>query len=72
MFLGEQQIDEAYISEVLLNSVLSLHILDEEKQNMLKQHANSIRVANVQPVFCLDSIPSAINNFMPLDLKKDN
>jgi hypothetical protein len=49
MFHGEQQIDEVYISEVLMNSVLSLHIVDEEKQSMLKQHANLIRNAEVQP-----------------------
>lgn len=72
MFLGEQQIDEVYISEVLLNSVLSLSIIDEEKQRMLKRQANAIRTAESQPVFCLDSVPSAINSFTPLDVKKSS
>jgi hypothetical protein len=72
MFLGEQQIDEVYISEVLMNSVLSLHIVDEEKQSMLKQHANLIRNAEVQPIFYLDAVPSAVNNFIPLDIKKNS
>lgn len=72
MFLGEQQIDEVYISEVLMNSVLSLHILAEEKQSMLKLHANLISKAEVQPVFYLDAVPSAVNDFTPLNLKKNN
>jgi len=72
MFLGEQQIDEVYISEVLMNSVLSLHIVDEEKQSMLKQHANLIRNSEVQPIFYLDSVPSAVNNFTPLQIKKNS
>lgn len=71
MLLGEQQIDEVFISEVLLNSVLSLYIIDEEKQNMLKRNASIIHNEKLQPVFCLDSVPSAVNDFQPLKLKKD-
>lgn len=71
MFLDEQEIDEVYIPEVLLNSVLSLSVIYEEKQNMLKRNANAIRSANSQPVFFMDSIPSSTNDFEPLKLKKD-
>ena len=71
MFLGEQQIDEVFISEILLNSVLSLYIMDEEKQNMLKRNESIIRNEKLQPVFWLDSVPSAGNDFQPLKLKKD-
>lgn len=71
MFLGEQQIDEIYISEVLMNSVLSLHIVDEETKHA-EQHANLIRNATVQPIFYLDSVPSTVNNFTPLQIKKNS
>jgi hypothetical protein len=70
MFLHEQLIDDVFIPEVLLNSVLSLHIIEEEKQNMLKRHAGSIRSASTPPVFYIDSVPSAVNHFTPLDIKK--
>lgn len=70
MFLADQQVDEVFIPDVLLNSVLSLHIIREEKQSMLKKHDQSIRSAAVQPVFCLDAVPSSVNNFTPLALKK--
>jgi len=39
MFLEEQQIDEVFISEVLLNSVLGASIVEEEKQEMIKKHS---------------------------------
>jgi hypothetical protein len=70
MFLGEQQVDEVFIPEVLLNSISSLSFIDEEKQSMLQRNANAIRNATMQPVFCLDSIPSSVNNFQPLMLRK--
>jgi hypothetical protein len=72
MFLGERQIDETFISEVLLNSVLSLHILDEEKQEMLLRHADEILSTGMQPAFCVDSIPSVVNNFNFFNEKKDS
>jgi hypothetical protein len=72
MFLGERQIDETFISEVFLNSVISLHIIDEEKQEMLHRHANEIQSSGIEPSFCVDSIPSAVNNFTSLQVKKDS
>lgn len=71
MFLGEQEIDEIFISEVFLQSVLSNHILEEEKQKMLRNHASVIQNAATAPFFALDAVPSSINRFTPLSLKKD-
>jgi len=65
LFLGEQQIDEVFISEVLLNSVLGTSIIEEEKQEMLKKHGKVANTAGL--VFFMDSMPSALNQFTPLN-----
>jgi len=68
MFLEEQQIDEVFISEVLLNSVLGTSIIEEEKQEMIKKHSKLAQAATF--VFCMDAMPSALNQFTPLGQKK--
>ena len=68
MLLEEQQIDEVFISEVLLNSVLGTSIVEEEKQDMIKKHPKLAHAATF--VFCLDAMPSALNQFTPLGQKK--
>jgi len=71
MYLADQQIDETFISEVFLQSVLRNHILEEEKQKMLLQHKLVLGKATVMPSFVIDAIPSSINTFTALNLKKD-
>jgi len=71
MFLGEQPIDELFISEVFLQSVLRNHIIEEEKQKMLEKHKLLFRNSEMIPSFTIDSIPSSINNFTPLSLTKN-
>ncbi len=68
MFLEEQQIDEVFISEVLLNNVLGASIVEEEKQEMIKKHSKLAQAATF--VFCMDAMPSALNQFIPLGKKK--
>ena len=70
MFLNEQQIDEVFISEVLLNSVLGTSIVEEEKQEIIKRNA---KMANSTTfVFCMDAMPSAFNQFTPLSQRKED
>lgn len=70
MFLGEQQLDEVFIPEVLLAGVTGIHIVEEEKQDILKRHANAIRKVETKPVFYLDAVPSATNYFTSLKSTK--
>lgn len=51
MFLGEQQVDEIFISDVFVESVLGNHFVQEEKQRMLEKHATTIKKAKVDPSF---------------------
>lgn len=51
MFLGEQQVDEIFISDVFVESVLGSHFVQEEKQRMLDKHATTIKNAKVDPSF---------------------
>jgi hypothetical protein len=69
MFLNEQQIDEVFISEVLLNSVLGASIIEEEKQELFKRHAKLSPISSF--VFCIDAMPSAVNHFTPLNQRKE-
>lgn len=71
MFLGEQLVDETYISEVFLQSVLGNHFIEEEKQKMLEKHTPAVRKSAGDPLFTLDNIPSSINYFTPLSMKKN-
>jgi len=68
MFLEEQQIDEVFISEVLLNSVLGTSIVEEEKQDLIKKHTKLADATRF--VFFMDAMPSAFNQFTPLGQKK--
>jgi hypothetical protein len=70
MFLNEQQVDEVFISEVLLNSVLGASILEEEKQELFKRHSKLSDITGF--VFCIDAVPSAVNQFTSLDKRKDD
>lgn len=70
MFVGEEQLDEVFIPEVLLAGVTGIHIVEEEKQDMLKRHADTIRRAETKPVFYLDAVPSATNYFTSLSPTK--
>lgn len=71
MFLADQQVDETFISEVFLQSVLRNHILEEEKQKMIAKHQSLIGNGSAMPSFVIDAVASSINNFTPLGLKKD-
>ena len=51
MFLGEKQIDEVFISEVFVESILGNHFVAEEKQIMLDKHAGAIKNAALIPFF---------------------
>jgi len=55
MFLQDQQIDEVFISDVFLESVLGNHFLEEEKNIMLKKHAMVKR--NTEAEFSFDLYP---------------
>lgn len=70
MFLDEQLVDETFISEVYLQSVLGNHFIEEEKQKMLEKHATEIPRSAVIPSFTLDNIPSSINYFTSLNSEK--
>lgn len=70
MFLGEKAIDDVYISESFLQSVISNHILEEEKQRMLDKHAPLIRTAFSTPYFVMESVPSTIGGNYPLGTLK--
>ena len=71
MFLGEQQLDEVFIPEVILNSVIGTHSLEDEKKCLLQKHAVALRNSETKPVFCVDAVPSSINYFKPLKLERD-
>ncbi len=51
MFLGEQQVDEVFISDVFVESILGKHFLQEEKEIMLHKHATIIKDAELDPSF---------------------
>ena len=53
MFLRDQQIDEVFISDVFLESVLGSHFLEEEKNIMLKKHS----IKNKEADFSFDVYP---------------
>ena len=60
MFLGGKQVDEIFISDVFVESILGNHFLQEEKQRMLDKHAATIKEAESDPLF--DMYPPAIAN----------
>jgi len=68
MFLGEQKIDEVFIAEVFLKSILGNYFVHKEKQKLLDSHAVLIRKAEMTPTFTLDTVPSSVNNFTPLKI----
>ena len=70
MFIENEQIDEVFISDHLLNSVLGWSILDEEKQKLKVKHADTLAKKKLTPSFCIDSVSSSINFFSPLTEKK--
>ena len=71
MFIGERVVDEVYISEMILQTVLGNHSVAEEKQKLLNKHHMDIQNSGKQPTFTLDAVPSAINTFKPLNKKND-
>ena len=66
MFLGEKEIDQVLISELLLQSVIGHHTIEEEKERMREKYLAQIRNAGTEPVFTLDNVPSTINFFKSL------
>jgi hypothetical protein len=72
MFLGEQQIDEVFIPEVLLNGTSLNRLIEEEKQNLIDKHVARLRTAQNSPSFYIELVPSKINAFTPLQLKKES
>lgn len=69
MFLEEKPIDEVFISDHFLQTVLGWSILDEEKKKLAEKHSNIIKISGAQPEFCLDAVSSANNSFTPLQAK---
>ena len=59
MFLGEKQVDEVFISDVFVDSILGNHFLQEEKELMLHKHATSIKDAEFDPSF--DMFPPSVS-----------
>jgi len=53
MFLGEQQLDEIFISDVFVESVLGNHFVEEEKKILLDKHAILIKRTKIDPSFDL-------------------
>ena len=51
MFLDNRQIDEVFISDIFLDSVLGYHFFQEEKQLMLLKHASRIKQLAMEPSF---------------------
>jgi hypothetical protein len=71
MFIDNQQVEEVYISEMVLQTVLGNHSIAEEKQRIIDKHQALITQSGKQPSFTIDSIPSKINFFTPLNKKDD-
>ena len=67
MFLGENEIDQMLVSDLLLQSVIGQHAIEEEKERMKEKHLIAIRNSGVEPRFTLDNVPSSINFFKPLN-----
>lgn len=67
MFLAEEKIDEVYISEVLIQSVIGHHTIAEEKQKMLIKHDKLIGRSGNSPTFTIDNVSSSLNSFQPVD-----
>jgi hypothetical protein len=51
MFLGDKQVDEVFISEVYVQSILGNHFIEEEKQRMRDKHVLAIRNAQTEATF---------------------
>lgn len=71
MFLDEHQIDAIYIPDVLLQSISLNRLIEEEKQKLIKKHAANLKKTE-RPSFILDLVPSTINTFRPLQIKKSH
>lgn len=55
MYLGEEKIDELYISDFLLQSVIGQHIVAEEKKRLSDKHGMTIRNSGKTALFSLDT-----------------
>lgn len=70
MFLGEQQLDEVFIPELLLQNFTLTSVVEQEKHKLAQKHIAKIKQAQQVPSFVLEFVPSKTNNFSPLKLKK--
>lgn len=69
MFLDNQPIDEVFISDHLMQTVLGWNIVDEEKQKLQEKHSEIIKRTDLSLSFCVDAVASSTNFFNPLDTK---
>ena len=60
MFLGHTQVDEIFISDVFVESILGSHFIKEEKQRMVLKHAATIKNVELDPFF--DLFPPSIDS----------
>ena len=70
MFLGEQQLDEVFIPEILLQNFSLRSIIEQEKHKLVQKHVAKIKKTEQPPSFVLEFVPSVTNTFSPLKLKK--
>jgi hypothetical protein len=70
MLLNEDIVDEVYLSDVLIQSIIGQHSILEEKERLLEKHATRLGKSTHHPVFVIDTLPSAINSFLPLQAGK--
>jgi hypothetical protein len=63
MFLGEKQLDEVFISDVFVDSILGNHFLQEEKELMLHKHATAIKDTELNPSFDVFPPSARMRNF---------
>ncbi len=54
MFLDEQKLDEAYISDVVLHSVIGQFVINEEKEKMLEKNENLLSKSTTSPSFRIE------------------
>jgi hypothetical protein len=69
MFRGEDLIDEVFISDHLLQTVLGWSILEEEKQRMTEKHADALKRTSVAASFSIDAVASSTSFFSPVNEK---
>ena len=62
LFIRDRKLDETYISEALLQSVIGHHTLAGEKEKMLARHEAAISKTDIAPSFIIDNTPPPLNS----------